>query len=206
MNLKFWSLSAGASLLLALGSAAFAAEETSTIGAPNAGKKSISPALDFKVKDIDGKEFYLGSLQGKVLMVVNVASKCGLTEKQYAGLESLYEKYKARGFEILAFPANNFGSQEPGKEPEIKAFCAGKGVSFKLFGKISVKGDDMHPLYKYLTSKETNGKLAGAIQWNFQKFLIGRDGKVITRFEPREDPLSKAVTVAVEKALQEPEK
>lgn len=165
-------------------------------------KKGAAPALSFKVKDIDGKEVDLATYQGKVLLVINVASKCGLTSKQYAGLEPLYKKYKEKGFEILAFPANDFGAQEPGTDAEIKGFCAAKGVTFKLFGKISVKGGDIHPFYKFLTSPETNGKLAGEIKWNFQKFLIDAEGKVIARFDPAVDPLSQEVTGAIEKALE----
>lgn len=163
--------------------------------------KRVAKALDFKVKDVDGKEVALSTYQGKVLLVVNVASRCGLTKAQYAGLEPLYKKYKERGFEILAFPANDFLGQEPGTDSEIKAFCASKGVSFKLFSKISVKGSDIHPFYKYLTSPETGGKFAGDITWNFEKFLFDAEGKVVARFAPRVDPLSKEVTGAVEKAL-----
>ncbi len=167
-------------------------------------KPPASP-LNFKVKDIDGKEVALGAFKGKVLLVVNVASICGLTNKQYAGLASLHEKLKDRGFEILAFPANDFGKQEPGTEKEIKEFCSKKNVAFKLFSKISVKGDDIHPLYKFLTQKETNPKFAGDIRWNFDKFLLDRDGNVIGRFEPRADPLGKEVSEAVEQALKEKE-
>lgn len=168
---------------------------------PTEKPKAVAPALDFTVKDIDGKDVHLGTYQGKVLLVVNVASQCGLTERQYPRLQALYEKYRKRGLEILAFPANNFGNQEPGSDGEIKAFCAKRKVSFKLFSKISVKGDDIHPFYKHLTSKETAGKFAGEIRWNFQKFLLDRDGRIAARFEPAADPLSKEVTDAIEKAL-----
>lgn len=161
-----------------------------------------APALQFKVKDIDGKEVDLRTYLGKVLLIVNVASQCGLTQKQYASLEPLYQKYKDRGFEILAFPANNFLEQEPGTDAQIKAFCESKGVTFKVFSKISVKGKDIHPLYKFLTSEETAGKLAGDVQWNFQKFLIDARGELAGRFAPRVDPLSKEVTSAVEKELE----
>ncbi|HVR75445.1 MAG TPA: glutathione peroxidase [Planctomycetota bacterium] len=163
--------------------------------------KTGSP-LAFKVKDIDDKEVDLSSYKGKVLLVTNVASKCGLTDKQYASLTALHKKYKDQGFEILAFPANNFGKQEPAPNPEIKEFCSKKGVDFKLFSKISVKGDDIHPLYKFLTTKETNPEFAGDIKWNFDKFLVDRSGQVIGRFEPRVDPLSKDVTEPLEKALK----
>ena len=165
--------------------------------------KTGSP-LAFKVKDIDDKEVDLSSYKGKVLLVTNVASKCGLTEKQYASLTALHKKYKDQGFEILAFPANNFGKQEPAPNPEIKEFCSKKGVDFKLFSKISVKGDDIHPLYKFLTAKETNPEFAGDIRWNFDKFLVDRNGQVIGRFEPKTDPLSKEVIEPLEKALKAP--
>jgi glutathione peroxidase len=169
---------------------------------PKTEAKAADSIHAFKVKDIEGKEVELSAFRGKVVMVVNVASQCGLTNKQYAGLESLYDKYKDKGFEILAFPANNFGAQEPGSNDEIKAFCSAKGVSFKLFSKISVKGADIHPLYKFLTSKESNPKFAGDIQWNFQKFLVDPDGKLLARYDPKLDPMSPEVTGALEKALE----
>lgn len=165
--------------------------------------KAPSSPLAFKMKDIDGKEVDLSAYKGKVLLFVNVASQCGLTEKQYSGLTTLHSKYKEKGFEILAFPANNFGKQEPGTDKDIKEFCSKKDVAFKLFSKISVKGDDIHPLYKYLTSKETDPKFAGEIRWNFDKFLVDSKGHVIQRFEPKTEPVSKEVTEAVEKALAE---
>jgi glutathione peroxidase len=160
--------------------------------------------LAFKVKDIDDKEVDLSSYKGKVLLITNVASQCGLTEKQYASLTALHKKYKDQGFEILAFPANNFGKQEPGPNPEIKEFCSKKGVYFKVFSKISVKGEDIHPLYKFLTTRQKNPKFTGDIRWNFDKFLVDRDGHVIGRFEPKLDPLSKEVTEPLEKALKAP--
>jgi glutathione peroxidase len=165
-------------------------------------KPAASP-LSFKMKDIDGKEVDLSSYKGKVLLFVNVASQCGLTEKQYGSLTKLHDQYKSKGFEILAFPANNFGKQEPGTDKEIKEFCGTKNVAFKLFSKISVKGDDIHPLYKYLTSKETDPKFAGDIRWNFDKFLVDTKGNVIGRFEPKADPTGKEVTEAIDKALKE---
>jgi glutathione peroxidase len=165
-------------------------------------EKKVSPVLDFKVKDIDGKEVYLGDYQGKVLLIVNVASKCGLTP-QYEGLEQIYRRYKDKGFEILAFPANNFREQEPGSNEEIKEFCSSKyEVSFPLFSKISVKGEDQADLYKYLTDKEKNGKFEGDIEWNFQKFLIGKDGELLAKFSPRTEPLAPEVTGAIEEALK----
>ena len=157
---------------------------------------------DFTLKDIDGKEASLAQYRGKVLLLVNVASRCGLTP-QYEGLEKVYLKYKDRGLVILGFPANNFGGQEPGTNEEIKTFCSLKyNVTFPMFTKISVKGEDIHPLYKYLTDKQTDPEFAGEIKWNFNKFLIGRDGKIIGRFEPPVKPESPEVTQAIDKALE----
>ena len=138
----------------------------------------------FTMKDIDGESVNLGKYKGKVLLIVNVASKCGSTP-QYEGMETFYKQYHDRGVEILAFPANNFGSQEPGTDTEIKEFCSKNyGVTFPVFSKISVKGDDMDPLYKFLTSKEENGILDAPVKWNFQKFLVDRQGRVVTFFDP----------------------
>ncbi len=156
----------------------------------------------FTMKDIDGKDTSLAQYRGKVVLLVNVASKCGLTP-QYEGLEQLYLKYKDRGFAILGFPANNFMGQEPGTDEEIKNFCSLKyNVTFPMFSKISVKGDDMHPLYKYLTDKATNPEFGGDIKWNFNKFLVGKDGRIIARFEPQVKPESEPVGQAIEKALR----
>jgi glutathione peroxidase len=161
-----------------------------------------SSALDFSLNSIDGQPAPLSQYKGKVVMIVNVASLCGYTP-QYAGLEALYEKYKDKGFVILGFPANNFGSQEPGTNDEIKTFCSRKyNVSFPMYSKISVKGEDIAPLYRYLTDKETNPATGGDIKWNFTKFLVGRDGKIVTRFESKVEPQSPDVVAAVEKALQ----
>jgi glutathione peroxidase len=192
------------SLLPAFGflaaSLAFAAH--AVVSAADSGKKPGS-VLDFHVQDIDGKPVDLSAFQGKVLLVVNTASQCGLTP-QYKDLESIYEKYKGQGFEILAFPANEFGAQEPGSNEEIKEFCSSKyKVSFPLFSKIVVKGKGIHPLYDFLTSESTNPKYAGEIPWNFTKFLVNRKGEVIARFQPREKPSSADVTGAIEKALGE---
>ena len=169
---------------------------------PDDAKKKTS-VLDFQVKDIDGKEVDLAKYKGKVLLVVNTASKCGLTP-QYKELEALYEKNKDKGFEILAFPANEFLKQEPGTNEEIKEFCSSKyNVTFPLFSKIVVKGEGIDPLYDYLTSKETNPKFAGEIKWNFNKFLVNKKGEVIARFEPKVKPSSKEVTTAIEDSLAE---
>jgi glutathione peroxidase len=166
-----------------------------------AGEGGTVQVTEYTMKDIDGKDVDLTSYQGKVLMLVNVASKCGLTP-QYGQLVQIREKYKDRGFEVLGFPANNFMGQEPGTNEEIKTFCATRyGVEFPIFSKISVKGDDIDPLYAELTSTEANGDFGGEIKWNFTKFLVGRDGKVIDRFEPRTLPDSPEVIEAIEAAI-----
>ena len=160
----------------------------------------VSP-LQFKLKDIDGKDLDLAQYKGKPVLLVNVASRCGLT-KQYAALQALHEKYKDQGLVVVGIPANNFNGQEPGTEAEIKAFCTGKyNVTFPMTSKISVKGEDQHPLYKFLTSKETNGDFAGDIEWNFAKFLVDRNGNVMARFASKTTPDDPKVTGAVEKAL-----
>jgi glutathione peroxidase len=135
---------------------------------------------DFNMKDIDGKQVSLSQYKGKVVLIVNVASLCGNTP-QYKDIEAMYEKYKDKGLVVLGFPANNFMGQEPGSDEKIKAFCSREyHVTFPMFSKISVKGSDMHPLYKFLTEKTENGVIDAPVKWNFQKFLIGRDGRVIT--------------------------
>jgi glutathione peroxidase len=151
------------------------------------------------VKDIDGKDTSLKAYQGKVLLVVNVASKCGLTP-QYKGLEAIHEKYKEKGFSVLGFPCNQFAGQEPGSNEQIKEFCASTyKVTFPLFDKIDVNGPNRHPLYEALAGKDS--PYPGDIKWNFGKFLIGRDGKIVKRFEPRTTPDSAEVTQAIEAAL-----
>jgi glutathione peroxidase len=151
------------------------------------------------MKNIDGKDVPLSKFKGKVVMVVNVASKCGLTP-QYKSLEALYRENKEKGFVILGFPANNFGSQEPGTEAEIKEFCSlNYDVSFPMFSKISVKGEDEHPLYKWLIA---NSDRSEDIEWNFAKFVIGKDGKVVKRISPKVAPDSEEVKTAVQTALK----
>ena len=152
---------------------------------------------DFTMNNIDGKATPLKSLEGKVVLFVNVASKCGYTP-QYTGLESLYQKYKDKGLVLVGVPANNFGSQEPGTDEEIKQFCSRKySVTFPIMSKVSVKGGDITPLYQYLTTAK-----GGDVKWNFTKFLVGKDGKAISRFEPGVAPESPEITAAIEKALQ----
>jgi glutathione peroxidase len=156
---------------------------------------------DYTLNSIDGQPASLAAYKGKVVLLVNVASKCGYTP-QYSALESVYEKYKDRGFVIVGIPANNFGAQEPGSNQEIKTFCSSKyHVTFPMLAKVSVKGDDITPLYQFLTDKSAHPQTGGEIQWNFTKFLIGPDGRVITRFEPEITPDSPQVTSAIEKAL-----
>jgi glutathione peroxidase len=167
------------------------------------GDKKATSVLDFTVKDIDGKAVDLAKYKGDVLLVVNTASKCGLTP-QYEGLEALYGKYKAQGLSVLAFPANEFGKQEPGTDSEIKEFCSSKyNVTFPVFSKIVVKGDGIHPLYKFLTEKDSDPKFSGVIGWNFAKFLVNRKGEVIARFAPTDKPEDPKVTKAIEAALAE---
>lgn len=156
---------------------------------------------NFIVKDIDGQDISLEQYEGKVLLIVNTASKCGFTP-QYEGLQALYEEYKDDGLVILGFPANNFGGQEPGTDEQIQEFCTVNfGVTFPMFSKISVKGSEQHPLYQYLTSKETNPEYGGAITWNFNKFLVNEEGKVINRFASKDAPQSDKVVTAIKGAL-----
>ncbi len=145
---------------------------------------------DFTVKDIDGNDFSLASLKGKKVLVVNVASKCGLTP-QYEQLQELYEKYRYLNFVIIGFPANNFMGQEPGTNQEIKEFCtANYGVTFPMMEKISVKGKDQAPLYKWLTNKSENGVLDQEVTWNFQKFMVDEEGYLVDVVLPKESPMS----------------
>lgn len=160
-----------------------------------------SSVLDFTVANIDGVETPLSNYRGKVVLIVNTASKCGLT-KQYAELQSLYEKYKDQNFVILGFPCNDFNGQEPGSESDIKAFCTQNyGVTFDMFSKVAVKGEGRSPLYEFLISPQTNEKFAGEIKWNFTKFLVDREGKVVARFEPKVKPSDASVMAAIEGEL-----
>lgn len=168
------------------------------------GETAMTNIYDFTVQDIDGKSVSLSAFKGQVILIVNVASKCGFTG-QYEGLQKLYTTYTNRGFAVLGFPSNDFLGQEPGTEAEIKTFCTlTYGVSFPMFAKISVKGKTIHPLYEYLTSKDLNPKFGGAISWNFNKFLIGRDGTIVARFGSRTKPDDKELIEAVEKAIKAP--
>ncbi len=154
----------------------------------------------FSVKDIDGKDMKLESYKGKVVLIVNVASRCGYT-KQYADLQKLYEQYQKQGLVVLGFPANNFGGQEPGSNEEIKLFCSETyNVSFPMFSKVSVKGNDIHPLFKTLTTAP-NPNFTGDINWNFEKFLIDKNGNLVHRFRSKTEPMSTELVSAIKKLL-----
>jgi len=161
---------------------------------------SAKSLYDIPLKDINGKDTSLKEYKGKVVLIVNVASKCGYT-KQYTPLESVYQKYKDKGLVVLGVPSNDFGGQEPGTNEEIVKFCSSKyNVTFPMLNKAGVKsGPNQHPLYTALTGKES--PTPGDVKWNFGKFLIGRDGKIITRFESKDEPDSEKVTAAIESAL-----
>lgn len=163
--------------------------------------KDVPAVLRFTMKDIDGKDVDLSTYRGKVIVIVNTASKCGYTP-QYEELQALYTKYREQGLVVLGFPANEFGNQEPGTNEDIKAFCSDKySVTFPMFSKVVVKGEGISPLYTHLTSNDTNPKSAGDIRWNFTKFLISREGEVTARFEPKVKPMSEEMTRAVEAEL-----
>ena len=160
---------------------------------------SAQSIYDIKLKDIDGKDTTLAAYKGKPVLIINVASKCGYT-KQYAGLEATYQKYKDQGFAVLGFPCNQFGGQEPGTNEDIKLFCTSKfNVTFPLFDKIEVNGANRHPLYVALAGKDS--PFPGDIKWNFNKFLVGKDGKLIKRFESKVAPDSEELTKAIEAAI-----
>jgi glutathione peroxidase len=195
--IPFFALAMSAILLVTMPRAMLSAQTTS---------KKPASVLDFTMKDIDGKDVPLAKFQGKVLLIVNTASQCGYTP-QYKGLQEIYQKYKNQGFEILAFPANEFGCQEPGTDDQIKQFCSSNyKVGFPLFSKIVVKGVEgkrIHPLYEFLTGEATDPKHAGEILWNFTKFLVNRKGEVVSRYQPDVKPESRELTSAIEKALAE---
>ena len=172
-----------------------------SVRADDKGEKKVPAVLNYKMEGLDGKEVDLSRYAGKVVMIVNVASHCGYTP-QYKGLEALHEKYGKDGLVVLGVPSNDFGKQEPGTSEQIADFCKSKyHVKFDMLAKVPVKGDGQVPLYKYLTSKETNPNSAGQIKWNFTKFLVGRNGEIIARFEPAVKPESAQVTKAIEAEL-----
>ena len=148
---------------------------------------------DFTVESIDGESFDLASLKGKKVLVVNTASKCGFTP-QYADLQKLYERYGNKDFTVIGFPANNFANQEPGSDEEIQTFCQKNyGVTFPMMSKISVKGDDQHPLYQWLTHKKYNGKMDSKVKWNFQKYLINEEGELVNVFYSKTNPMDEEI-------------
>ena len=166
------------------------------------GTAKVPAVLNFKMKDLKGKEVDLSKYKGKVVLIVNTASQCGLTP-QYEGLEALHEKYADQGLAILGFPANEFGQQEPGSNEEIAEFCKENyGVNFPMFSKVVVKGEGQCPLYKFLTSADSDPDFAGDITWNFEKFLISRDGQIVARFEPKVTPESEEVVSAIDEQLK----
>lgn len=201
--LRWTAVGAGVAVVAVLAQGALAKPAKAT--KPHKPAASTAPAgvravniYQFNVQTIDGTQRSLADFKGKTLLIVNTASECGNTP-QYKSLEALYEKYKPKGFEVLAFPANNFGGQEPGTNAEIKTFCSTKyKTTFPLFAKISVKGKDIAPLYQYLT---TESGFPGNVGWNFAKFLVDPDGKVVARFEPSLDPLKPEVTKKIETTL-----
>lgn len=163
--------------------------------------KKVPAVLNFKMNKLDGKPVNLADYQGKVVLFVNVASQCGYTP-QYKGLQQLHEKYGKDGLAIIGVPANEFGKQEPGTNVEIAKFCEKNyGVKFDMLAKVVVKGEGQCGLYKYLTSKESNPKFAGDVKWNFEKFLIGRNGEIVSRFASAVDPDSEELTKAIETEL-----
>ena len=190
------ALCVGALLMIGAGSAV--AMTTSPKDRAAGGRTVAQGIHGFRVTTIEGEAKSLADYRGKAVLIVNTASRCGFT-RQYESLETLYQKYKDRGFEVLAFPANNFMNQEPGSNEQIKEFCRLQlGSTVTLFGKVSVKGKDIAPLFAYLTRESP---FPGAISWNFTKFLIAPDGRVVARFDPAIDPLSKSVTDRLEAVL-----
>lgn len=198
MMKKYWAKS-----LAGLFSAAvlFGVLAMGSFGVAGDDDKKAPAALAFEMETLDGKKVSLDKYSGKVILVVNVASECGLTG-QYEGLQELYDKYKDKGLVVLGFPCNQFGSQEPGSAEEIKSFCTKNyGVTFDMFAKIDVNGDNAAPFYKHLTALETKPKGAGKIGWNFEKFLIGKDGTVAARFAPTVEPKADDVVKQIEALL-----
>jgi glutathione peroxidase-family protein len=161
----------------------------------------MADIYSLRANDIDGKERSLSEFAGKVMLIVNVASNCEWTP-QYKNLQTMYTRYRERGFEVLAFPTGSFGRQETGTDAEIKAFCTETyGVSFPLFSKVSVKGKDIHPLFAFLTEKDTNPQFSGKITQNFNKFLVSRKGAIVARFDSKDDPLGDKIPRTIGPAL-----
>jgi glutathione peroxidase len=176
------------------------AQENQNLTSNKKGNESMDNINGISMLDMDKNKINLSDYNGKVLLIVNVASECGYT-RQYAGLQEIYEKYNPQGFEILAFPCNDFGGQEPGTNEQIQNFCSSKfGVTFKLFDKIKVLGEDKSPLYERLINNSVTEK--GDIKWNFEKFLISKDGKIVERFRTKVEPTSNEVITAIERELK----
>lgn len=173
-----------------------------TVFAADKEGKKVAPALNFTMNSLDGKPVELSRYQGKVVLIVNVASECGLTP-QYKQLQELHKKYAGQGLAVLGFPANEFGAQEPGTNQQIADFCKKNyGVEFDMFAKVVVQGKDQCALFRHLTSKETNPKFSGPIGWNFEKFLLNRQGEIVARFKPDVEPDAKEVVAAIEAELK----
>lgn len=189
---------------LLFGAAILCAAISTPASAADKGEKKVAPVLNHTMKSLKGKDVDLSNYQGKVILMVNVASKCGYTP-QYTGLQELHKKYAEQGLAVLGFPCNQFGKQEPGTSEDIASFCQDNyGVEFDMFSKVDVnagKGAEQCDLYKVLTSEETNPKMAGPIKWNFEKFLIGRDGQILARFPSKAKPTGPEMTKAIEEAL-----
>ena len=164
--------------------------------------KKVTSPLEYKMKGIDGKDIELSKYKGKVVLFVNVASRCGYT-KQYTSLQALHEKYQKEGLVVIGVPANEFGGQEPGTNEDIAKFCSSKySVTFPMLGKVVVKGDGIAPLYAFLTEKTTNPKFAGEIGWNFEKFLVGKSGEVVGRYKSKVEPDADELVKAIEAELK----
>jgi glutathione peroxidase len=202
MRNRHVAVAAALGLVFWTGCAAFAGDGRGMSTESNASATGDCPAaLNFTEKTIDGKDVSLCQYKGDVVLIVNVASKCGFTP-QYKGLEELNAKYRGRGLRILGFPSNDFGGQEPGTESEIKQFCSSTyGVTFDMFSKVTVKGDEKTDLYKFLTAGAGKPELAGEVKWNFQKYLIDRNGNLVGVFPSKVEPMSPELTAAVEKLL-----
>ena len=197
MNSPLWCLG----LALPLGMARWAAGEPTTGPSSQPSAAAVPPVLRFTMKSLAGQDVNLAQYRGKVLLIVNTASRCGNTP-QYAPLEALYKKYANRGFMVLGFPSNDFGRQEPGTDAQITEFCTKNyGVTFDMFSKVDVKGSNICDLYQFLTGTETDKPFAGTITWNFEKFLVGRDGTVVARFKPKTKPDTPEVVSAIEAEL-----
>jgi len=201
MSTRHFAVAATLGVVLWTGCATAATNGGTMSSEPNSATADCPAALNFTEKSIDGADVSLCRYKGDVVLIVNVASKCGFTP-QYKGLEALNQKYKDKGLKILGFPSNDFGGQEPGSEAEIKQFCSlTYGVSFDMFSKVTVKGDAKNDLYAYLTAGGGNSALAGDVKWNFQKYLIDRNGKLVAVFPSNVEPTSAELTSAIEKLL-----